>query len=372
MPPDVFRYALPVHESVDNELIYVPYWRFKGMLFSCVPNDIKSRFIDLSHISLNATFFPMSLGLRSQALKLKFITSEIKGQFLLPTLSSKEAMDVFSSKFDKELPKPIFFQEYIGDTLSIIYSPVYMTDKLYDAVINQPITIKNSNEKDLENLPAENLDWKLDFLATLCPDCGWNLEGDKDASTLVCRNCETLWMPLKTGFKKLPYASQMDKDDRNVYLPFWKIQADVTGLNLSTFGDLVRAANLPKVIQAEWDKQNFLFWVMAFKVRPNVFLRTATAVTMAQPNARFEKKLPKHQTLFPVNLSVSEALACLKLIAANFIKPREAYFPKLEEIDIKPHRFSLVYLPFKQNQHEYLNSDYHISITKTHMMGAFD
>ena len=376
VPPDVFRYVLPVHKSLkkntlNTDLLYVPYWRFKGMLFSCVPNDIKNRFMDISHISLNADFLPMSLGLRSQAMKLTFITSDINGQFFQPTLSSKTAMETFTAKFDKELPKPIFFQEYIGDTLSLIYSPVYMTDKLYDAVVNQPITIANTDETDIENLPAKRLDWKLDFLATLCPDCGWNLEGEKDAMTLMCRNCDTLWMPLKKGFKKLPYATQPDKAADRVYLPFWKIQADVSGINLSTVGDLVRAANLPKVVQEEWEKEPFQFWIMAFKVRPNVFLRTATAITMAQPNPTLEKRLPKHQTVFPVNLPISEALESLKLIVANFVRPRENFFPRLEEIDIKPQRFSLVYLPFKQNQHEYLNPEYHLSVTKTHLMNAF-
>ena len=372
VPPDVFRYVLPVHKSVKDDLMYVPYWRFKGMLFSCIPMDINNRFMDLSHLAVDADFFPMSLGLRSQALKLRFVTTETKGQFLLPTRSSQKAMDAFKSKFDKKLPEPVFHQEFIGETLSIIYSPVYMTNRLYDAVINQPVTIATPTEADISELPARAINWKLNFLATLCPDCGWNLEGEKDAMTLVCKNCDTLWMPLKNGFKKLPFACLPAPDDQGAYLPFWRIEADVSGMLLSSVGDMARAANLPRAIQAEWEKQRFLFWVMAFKVRPNVFLRTATAITMAQPDAAFEKKLPKNQTLFSVNLPVSEALESLKLIVANFIKPRETFFPRLEEIDIRPKRFSLVYLPFKQNQHEYLNAEYHISITKTHMMSAFE
>ena len=33
----------------------------------------------------------------------------------------------------------------------------------------------------------------LTFLATLCPKCGWTLNGQRDSVVLTCSNCETAW-----------------------------------------------------------------------------------------------------------------------------------------------------------------------------------
>ena len=370
LSPDVYRFVLPVHKAAREDIIYVPYWRFKGMLFSCVSYDIRHRIMDLSRVCLSADFLPMSLGLRSQALKLKYVSSDVEGRFLKPTLPLKSAMAEFAHKFEKKLPKPVYFKEYIGEALSLIYAPVYAKDRLYDAVINEPITISSTSSKTLADLPRQEMKWHLNFLATLCPSCGWDLEGETNAATLLCRNCDTAWMPFQNGFKEVPFAGKPDAD-ADIHLPFWRIQADVSNMRLETVKDMIKTANLPKVTADPADDRGFFFWVMAFKVRPHVFLRIATAATMAQPDGSFEKRLPEKQPLFPANLPVSEAMESLKLILGNFSKPREVHFPKLAETRINPKAFSLIYLPFTQNQHEYINTERHITIMKSHMMRDF-
>ena len=86
---------LPEAAPKDKKLLYFPYWRFKGMLFSCVENGIKHRFLDASHQAVDSRYFPVSVGLRSQALKLKFVTPETPGRFLKPTQPFEEVMQIF-------------------------------------------------------------------------------------------------------------------------------------------------------------------------------------------------------------------------------------------------------------------------------------
>src|SRR3989339_2060059 len=31
------------------------------------------------------------------------------------------------------------------------------------------------------------------FVPTLCPHCGWDMEGQKDSLVLICRNCDSAW-----------------------------------------------------------------------------------------------------------------------------------------------------------------------------------
>ncbi len=77
------------------------------MAFACIPSGIKNRFIDASYQAINSRFFPVSVGLRSQALKLKFATPETEGHFLKPALQLDKVMEIFENRFTASLPKPI-------------------------------------------------------------------------------------------------------------------------------------------------------------------------------------------------------------------------------------------------------------------------
>ncbi|WP_054689470.1 hypothetical protein [Desulfosarcina cetonica] len=81
-----FRYRLPHHAPAGKALIYFPYWRFKGMLFSCLPAGIQNRFLDASQQAVAAPLFPVSVGLRSQAMALKFVNPDTDGWFIKPNL----------------------------------------------------------------------------------------------------------------------------------------------------------------------------------------------------------------------------------------------------------------------------------------------
>ncbi|NNF97873.1 MAG: hypothetical protein HKM93_00700, partial [Desulfobacteraceae bacterium] len=140
MPTDFFRYMLPNNAPVEKELIYFPYWRFKGMLFSCLHRSIENRFLDVSHQAAASLHFPVSVGLRSQAMKLRFVTPEIKGNFIKPLINVDQAMDIILERFSVDLPKPILHQARIGESISMIYAPFYADSKLHDAILNQPIT----------------------------------------------------------------------------------------------------------------------------------------------------------------------------------------------------------------------------------------
>jgi len=123
---DVFRYMLPSKAPQSKELWFFPYWRFKGMLFSCAGNGLAHKFVDVSHQAVLSNLFPVSLGLRSQALKLKFVKPDTAGRFLKPTQSFEDVKQNFEDRFGRSLPKPVLHHAHIGETLSLIYAPFYM------------------------------------------------------------------------------------------------------------------------------------------------------------------------------------------------------------------------------------------------------
>ena len=361
-----FRYLFQSLATKDKDLIFFPYWRFKGMLFSCVHSGIKHRFIDASHQAVKSRHFPVSVGLRSQALKLNFATPETKGYFLKPSLAFEDVMKIFNNRLNTSLPKPIFHQSHVGDTVSLIYSPFYMDGKIYDAILSKPVTLSPSSDFDAMRLPGGSPDGSIQFVPTLCPACGWDLHGQRDSLVLNCKNCHTVWRPSRNELKQMSFASILEKENSVFYLPFWRITAQISGITLHSYADLVKLANLPKAIQKGWDEIKFRFWTLAFKVRPQSFLRLARHITLAQPQKKLEKELPDAR-IHPVTLPVSEAMDSLTINLASFMKPQKDLFPMLEDISITPVSYLLVYIPFVEKHHELIQPDLHLTINKNQL-----
>ena len=172
-----FQYRLPHKAPADRELIYFPYWRFKGMLFSCLPGSTHDQFIDTSHQACFSPRFPASLGLRSQALTLSFVTADTPGHFIAPQTSLQDVMAIFNRRFNRELSQPLLHQAHIGETVSMIYAPYYLDRGLVDAVLNQPLREQDTTPFHREDFPGGVPTTHFHFIPTLCPHCGWDLDG---------------------------------------------------------------------------------------------------------------------------------------------------------------------------------------------------
>lgn len=374
VPRDVFRYRLPDKVPEDRERIFFPYWRFKGMLFFCTAAGITPRFIDVSHQALACRHFPHSLGFRSQALKLRFATTESGGRFLQPEFSLDQIMESFEERFGSQLPKPLHHQAHVGESLSLIYAPYYLADRIYDGVLNEPLEGTALDAVEPLADKAGPLRWTLQFLATLCPQCGWDLEGARDCLVLMCRNCDTAWQAGKQGLEAirygcLPPSTVPGEGAAVLYLPFWRIGTEVTGVRLQTYADLAVLANLPKVHQDSWDSIPFRFWSPAFKIRPQTFLPLATKMTLTEPGRDPDPHLPEG-TLYPVNLPVREAAESLKVILADFIKPRQTQYPRLGEIRIRPRAYLLVYVPFIPQHGDLVQPEFRFTIRQSQLAHA--
>ena len=357
---------LPHPIDDDQEVVYFPYWRFKGMLFFCGPTQTADRFVDISQQAVDSTFFPFSVGVRSQAMKIRFVTPETAGRFLKPSLKHQNLFGSFEQRYGKSLPKPIIHQAHIGETLSLIYSPFYVKDRLFDAVLNKPVSGVLPEDFDLDQFADIDPRGHIRFVSTLCPNCGWDLEGERDALVLRCKNCESTWYPVGKKLKQMKFAHVAGDGDGMTYLPFWRIRAEISGLSLNSYADLIKIANLPRAVQSGWHDIAFRFWIPAFKVRPRIFQRLAGQFTVLQPQNELIPQLPDGQ-IHPSNLPVEEALETLKLTLAGFMKPRKTLTEKLPQIKVTPKRFTLVYFPFNEAHHEYIQPEYRIAINKNVM-----
>ncbi len=359
-----FRYMLPDTASEKSQLIYVPYWRFKGMLFSSVSDGVKHRFMDMSCQGVQSNYFPASLGLRSQALKLKFVLPETPGRFLHPTFSRDDAMKIFIRRFSKNLPSPVYHQNFIGETISIIYSPFHINNRVIDAILNKAVTSSLPDDFDHESFPGGPPEWRLIFVPTLCPHCGWDLSGERDSLVLLCKNCNTVWISKGERLARVKFATL--NIPGNMYLPFWRIKATVEGADLNSYADLIRVANLPRVPQPQDSEAEFFFWSMAFKVPPKVFLRLNRNITMAQPRNEQVKELPSGY-IHPVTLSVNEAAKSMKINLTSFACPSNLYLPLVPHITIRPEKARLIFIPFQEGHHELIQENFGLTINKNQL-----
>jgi hypothetical protein len=180
---------------------------------------------------------------------------------------------------------------------------------------------------------------------------------------LACRNCDSLWATRSDGFRRLPFGHLAADHAAARYLPFWRIEADIGGIELRSYADLIRTANLPKVVQPPMENESFRFWALAFKLRPQAFLNLGTRVTLTQPGGTPIDGLPQG-ALHPVTLSPAEALEALKVTLADFVKPRRVMLPRLPGITISPKRLRLVYIPFEESQHDFIHPGLGLAVNK--------
>jgi hypothetical protein len=358
-----FRYALPHHAPAGKKLIYFPYWRFNGMLFFCVVGEIKNRFVDFSRQAIATAHFPFSLGFRSQTQKLHFAVKASQGLFLSPDIDKADFIEDIYERFSGHIRKPILHQAQIGETISLVYAPYYAETKLMDAILNKPAGSATAEALAPLLTTGREPHWPLRFLSTLCPQCGWDLNGEKDVLALACDNCHTVWWPKGGKLEQLDAAHLPAPADDPVYMPFWRIQADISGVALNSYADLIRVANLPKVAQAGDAERNFYFWCPAFKVRPQAFLTYAAQATTCQVSERLSRGRPKAR-LQGVNLSLQEAAESLVLILTTLVRPRQRMEELLPVVKVNARRFLLVYLPFWEGPHEFINPGMNLAINK--------
>lgn len=336
------------------------------MLFFCGPSGIQDRFVDVSQQAIVTPHLPYSVGVRSQALKLRFATPDTRGRFLQTKQPFQEMRSTFEHRFGREFPKPLLHTAHIGENLSLIYSPFYVKDKIYDAILDQPVSKDLPGNFNFEDFPEDSPHEHIQFVSTLCPRCGWDLEGERDAVVLRCQNCNSVWYPVGKKLKQLKFAHLPGKQADMVCLPFWRISAEIAGLTLTSCADLMKIANVPRVARSEREDLPFRFWIPAFKLRPRVFLRVASHMTFAQPHENLVVELPKTRILAST-LAVEEATESLKVTLASFLRPQKTLMEKLPDIQIEAKGFTLVYIPFKEEHLELIQPDFQLAINKNIM-----
>lgn len=365
--PSQFCYCLPALKASSENLIFIPYWRFKGVAYSVIPFEVRHRILDATLLAYSHRVLPPTLGIRPQALKIRFASGETQGTFIKPQMSLQEAAMRIQNQFEDLdgglLGRPPFHREFIGELGSLIFFPVFVRNgTIVDGILGKVIGPK----KDLllDDAPSGIPEhWEIHPISTLCPNCGNALRGGRESLLLFCAICHVAWNPSSGMLVATKFEVFPGKGDSSVYLPFWMIRVAVDGIALKSYADLARAANLPRMIRSEWEGQEVYFWISAFRVHPRLFLRLSRQMTLFQPSEKTEAVLP--DALFqPVTFSEENAAASLKIHLAHLLCKKGDYFPRLHEISIGPVESRLVFIPFTSTGSELVHPQLGIGLQR--------
>ena len=367
LPGDYFRYVLPMKVPEGKDIIYFPYWRYKGILYSCVRSGIQEKLMNINYQAMESQHFPLSLKFRDQVLKMQFVSPKNEGSFLFPEISLPAGEKKLIERLKLQASKSVYHQANTTEAFSLIYSPYYMKDRLYDAVLNEPAEFQ-LDELDVDLSKGSSLEWRLKFLATLCPNCAWDLEGEREACVLTCRNCNSAWQPEEDQFRRVEtgFIAPEENVKNIIYLPFWRISANVTGINLNSYADMVKTAKLPIRVKRKWQEIPFHFWGLGFKIRPKMLSR-ASQMTVCQPQQTPAAGIPDNAELYPVTLALEESVGVLKAMLAYILGRRSAEYRGLRDIAIEPGRHLLVYVPFIKTGPEMTHPSFNISFLKSQL-----
>src|SRR4030042_33899 len=110
---DYFRFVLP-HKAPNQDIIYAPYMRFKGEVYLCEGATIGHSIVDITYQGTIFKQLPISLGLRPQAMKMKFVTPDVHGSFLKCSLRPLDVLANVGKRTSFFSPGRIFHRAYIG------------------------------------------------------------------------------------------------------------------------------------------------------------------------------------------------------------------------------------------------------------------
>ena len=368
-PGDFFRYILPPAPANASrlEMVYVPYGRFRGMVFDLRSPQGSERVWDLSYLAVSVGIFPATLGLRPQAMRLRPAVFQEENQCLEPT-GGKAGQPAFAPAADPGLRRPVRpGQTTVGAVRSLIYAPFYYHGGHWiDAVSDQPLEASRPPEQVTEFIWDREKGWAPAYIPALCPECGWDLAAEKESCILFCPQCRSAWEPGGDRLPPLPCSTlgHSERPAGRYFLPFWRFRLPFEPADFFQI-PVERLLTLQAGQPPPWSpvKIRTQYWIPAFKIAPRIFLRLARMITQSGDQGSGVKNgLP--EMYYPVTLPAREALNGVEVVKADLDGEQIVLSSSLPAIAPEDWEKDLVFLPFQDTPYELMHGPTGLGISK--------
>jgi hypothetical protein len=359
----VLRYYLPA-VRFQEQIAYVPYWRTKGIQFTCRSSGLTTGVIDRTSRAHSASCFPYSLGVRPQVFKLRFVGQTIEKALLQPSVvfedASEEVPAPVAMPDGSPITDPVLFRVAMREVESLIFSPVRIQgDILCDAIDGKSLGKPMDEVMPGTGLPGE-AQGDVTFIPALCPNCGADLIGEKESVMLFCSNCDLGWRVSGSALHNAGFAFLPGAQDA-LYLPFWCMDVHLEGMEEGRlFIDPARTGRLDGQ-HLYLDRPGFCFWVPAFKVNPSLFLTLAERATVGQSSLdNAVAEVTEH--LYPVTLPAREAAKLVKVLLRLLVGKREGVDPSFNRVTVRADEPRLYFIPFSSSGYELTHQKLRMSV----------
>jgi hypothetical protein len=363
------RYALPPRHADVGSIVMVPYWRLRGQMFRADGLELASRLLDGTRLACPAPGLPPTLGVRPQAMALRFASGVSADRFVAPTLAPQFSPARATRKPNARLIDDPTFDIPLLPVSSIVYQPVRLAGGVFDAVGSRRIGRDGADAWLARAGTIEAAPPPVNFLATLCPWCSWQLDCHPESLVLTCGLCRSAYVAGERALRELTYLRLPSGDWQPAcHVPFWRVRATVPGVDVESLADLVRFANLPAVPQAGWDREPIDYWFPAFAASPVQFLRFSRTMTIArlapEPAGREHEAKPMSEP-GPVVLPPSCLPNAVRILLADVGHPKATVFPLLTGPTPRVTRAELVYVPLADGGTEFVHPESELVVQKS-------
>ena len=369
-PGEFFRYWIPPAAAAGDELLLAPYWRIRGLDCALRPSGVRERVLDATFPAISAECLPRTLGLRPQAMKLRFATERTPAFFLAPERTLNEALTgtaALSRLADETIEgAPPLHREFVVETASLVYAPLLVREQgVFDALLMREISGCAGEAEALLQHVERTRNWGLNFFAALCPECGHDLDGGPRSAVLFCRCCRVGWQGSSGGLQRVP-CDALGGTAGSLLLPFWRLCAALSEFSLHTGDDLIRFANLSAGVRRGAAADPLWFWVPAFLLAPGPFLRVARQLTVAQlPLDEEIAEGTAWEPVLPATIEAGRAFGAVKVLLAQLGQPRTEVFPMIPRLEATLVEARLALLPFSESAGDWIQPQTGAAISRS-------
>lgn len=361
-------YLTPAND--DPETLFIPYRRNRGIGFAGTEAGVTGSVIDRTTLACPLPFLPRSLGVRPQAMRLRFFRKEQEGRSVLPSVAADDRMTasrqaVVPGRPEENIPESISIWRYLGETESYVYSPLKVLGRdVYDGV-TMDLLGRTGTANPFEATPFHTPSNHVAFIPALCPNCGGDLSGEKESVALPCPNCGVLWEASGSRLTERPFLRIPAPDGQQAwFLPFWRVRARAEGVGLPLFIDPLKDNPHNYGSRRPILFPHFFFWIPAFTINPSLFLRLCDRATVWQPTDDLvaDQERNDDHWVYPVTLPAAEAERLLLVVLSLIIAERQRTLRRLVGTTVEPTERTLVFVPFLKAGSEVIHSGMHVSL----------